>query len=132
MLPAAGGSGGAVVASEDGTLLFCLLKDTDGGSSLGTLDAATGAVRRRTPLPRESDQGLPPVARRQCADGNVYRLGADAVLWALDPADGRPRWKFTGLRGTDPQNLSWTAGGGRVCLADSSAGTIASLFANGA
>ncbi|MFJ4670140.1 protein kinase domain-containing protein [Kitasatospora purpeofusca] len=132
VLPTAGGSGNAVAASEDGALLFCQLKDTDGGSSLGTLDAATGAVRRRTPLPRESDQGLPPVARLQCADGNVYRLGADAVLWALDPADGRPRWKFTGLRGSDPQNLSWTAGGGRVCLADPSAGTVASLFANGA
>ncbi|MFJ4092901.1 PQQ-binding-like beta-propeller repeat protein [Kitasatospora sp. NPDC089913] len=131
VLPVAGGSGNAVAASEDGTVLFCLLKDTDGGASLGTLDAATGAVRRRTPLPRESDRGLPPVARLQCADGNVYRLGADAVLWALDPADGTPRWKFTGLRGTDPQNLSWTAGGGRVCLADSSAGTVASLFANG-
>ncbi|MFJ8432140.1 protein kinase [Kitasatospora sp. NPDC094019] len=133
VLPAAGGgSGSAVAAAEDGTLVFCLLKDADGGSSLGVLDAATGAVRRRTPLPREADRGLPPAARLQCADGNVYRLGADAVLWALDPADGRPRWKFTGLRGTDPQNLSWTAGGGRVCLADASAGTIASLFANGA
>ncbi|MFD7410379.1 protein kinase domain-containing protein [Kitasatospora purpeofusca] len=132
VLPTAGGSGNAVAASEDGALLFCQLKDSDGGSSLGTLDAATGAVRRRTPLPREPDQGLPAVARLQCADGNVYRLGADAVLWALDPADGRPRWKFTGLRGSDPQNLSWTAGGGRVCLADPSAGTVASLFANGA
>ncbi|WP_051742160.1 PQQ-binding-like beta-propeller repeat protein [Kitasatospora sp. MBT66] len=132
VLPTTGGSGNAVAASEDGTLLFCQLKDTDGGSSLGTLDAATGVVRRRTPLPPESDRGLPAAARLQCADGNVYRLGADAVLWALDPADGRPRWKFTVLRGTDPQNLSWTAGGGRVCLADRSAGTVASLFANGA
>ncbi|MFE6750998.1 PQQ-binding-like beta-propeller repeat protein [Kitasatospora purpeofusca] len=132
VLPTAAGSGNAVAASEDGTLLFCQLKDTDGGSSLGTLDAATGTVRRRTPLPPEPDRGLPAAARLQCADGNVYRLGPDAVLWALDPADGRPRWKFTGLRGTDPQNLSWTAGGGRVCLADRSAGTVAPLFANGA
>ncbi|MFJ8627063.1 PQQ-binding-like beta-propeller repeat protein [Kitasatospora sp. NPDC093550] len=114
---------------EDGRVVRCVLKDDGGGLSLAALDARTGKTLQRTPLPREHGE---PFAVLRVADGNVYRMGADAVIWALDPTTGKPRWKFTGLRGSNLAGLTWSAGGGRVCVAESAASRIAVLAANGA
>ncbi|MGW5344082.1 protein kinase domain-containing protein [Streptomyces sp. HUAS TT3] len=145
--------GGAVASAPDGALLYVLLKDDDGGFSLGALDAATGRTAWRTPLPAEpaaspasspgtaaspaspgpgaSTASIPGGARLLCADGNVYRMGADGVVWAADPADGKLRWKYTGTKGTDPGRLGWAAGDGRLCITDPGAATVAVLRANG-
>ncbi|MFI6444384.1 protein kinase [Kitasatospora sp. NPDC050543] len=118
--------------SEDGSVLYCLWKDADGGFSLGTLDPANGRTGPRTPLVLDGPAGGAAGARLLCADGNVYRMGADAVLWALDPANGKARWKYSGLKGKDPSKLAWTAGAGRLCVSDTTTQTITSLPAKGA
>ncbi|NXY96642.1 PQQ-binding-like beta-propeller repeat protein [Streptomyces sp. BR123] len=126
--------GEAVASAPDGALLYVLLTDGDGEFSLGALDAATGRTAWRSPMPAASAGSAAPApfgARLLCADGNVYWMGADGVVWAADPADGRLRWKYTGMKGTDPAKLGWAAGDGRLCITDPGAATVAVLRANG-
>ncbi|MEU6239108.1 PQQ-binding-like beta-propeller repeat protein, partial [Kitasatospora sp. NPDC047058] len=124
--------GGGFAAGEDGKLLYCLWKDADGGCSVGTLDPANGRPGRRTPLPADSPEAKYLGARLLYADGNLYRMGADAVIWALDPANGIPRWKYSGLKGKDPSKLAWSAGAGRLCVSDTTTQTITAVPAKGA
>ncbi|MFD0279420.1 PQQ-binding-like beta-propeller repeat protein, partial [Kitasatospora sp. NPDC127111] len=129
-----GGSirGGGFAGGEDGKLLHCLWKDADGGYSVGTLDPANGRNAWRTPLPPDSPEAKYLGARLLYADGNLYRMGADAVIWALDPANGAPRWKYSGLKGKDPVRLAWSAGAGRLCVSDTTTQTITAVPAKGA
>ncbi|MFB7617966.1 PQQ-binding-like beta-propeller repeat protein [Kitasatospora sp. NPDC056181] len=117
--------------SEDGSVLYVLRSDTDGGYSVGTLDPSNGRAGWRAPLPLDSQESAAIGSRILCADGNLYRMGADAVLWALDPATGKARWKYSGLKGKDTTKLAWTAGAGRLCVSDTSTQTITSLPAKG-
>ncbi|MBP0454191.1 protein kinase [Kitasatospora sp. RG8] len=123
--------GGGFAAGEDGTALYFLWKDTDGGHSVGTLDTSNGRTGRRAPLPLDSQESAAIGSRILCADGNLYRMGSDAVLWALDPATGKARWKYSGLKGKDTTKLAWTAGAGRLCVSDTITQTITSLPAKG-
>ncbi|WP_330334599.1 serine/threonine-protein kinase [Streptomyces sp. NBC_00536] len=125
--PAARGDGVAV--SQDGSVLYALWQDKDGGYSLGALDTTTGRTRWKAPVPADTK---PSGARLLCADGNVYRLSGDSILWAYDAASGKPRWKYTGMKGTDAMKLAWAAGDGRICVYDTSVATVATLHANGA
>ncbi|MFI6846290.1 serine/threonine-protein kinase [Kitasatospora sp. NBC_00085] len=117
--------------SEDGSVLYFLRRDADGGYSVGTLDPANGRTGWRTPLPLDSPEATLLGARLLCADGNLYRMGPDAVIWALDPANGKARWKYSGLKGKDTLKLAWTAGAGRLCVSDTATQTITSLPAKG-
>ncbi|MFJ2578970.1 PQQ-binding-like beta-propeller repeat protein [Kitasatospora aureofaciens] len=128
--PSPYGDGFAV--SADGGTAYCLLTDSDGGSSLAALDSGNGKPRWRTPLPADPADAKYVGTRLLFADGTLYRMGPDAVLWAFDPANGKPRWKHSGLKGADPMNLAWTAGDGRLCVSDTSAHTVTALHANGA
>ncbi|MFI5526262.1 protein kinase [Streptomyces platensis] len=124
--------GGGIATDQDGKILYALWQDKDHGYSLGALDSGTGRTRWKVPLPADSKDSRSLGARLLCADGNVYRMGADSVVWACDPSNGKPRWKYTGMKGTDPTKLAWTAGDGRLCLSDPTATTVAALHANGA
>ncbi|MFJ9813142.1 PQQ-binding-like beta-propeller repeat protein [Streptomyces sp. NPDC101158] len=124
--------GDGVATDERGSVAFVLLRDPDAGYSLAALDAATGRTRWRRPLPAETGSSSVPGARLLCADGNVYRMGTDGMLWAFDAATGTPRWKYGGFRGNKLANLAWAAGDRRLCVADTGATTVAALDANGA
>ncbi|MGA4881752.1 protein kinase domain-containing protein [Streptomyces lydicamycinicus] len=124
--------GGGIATDKDGKVLYALWQDEDHGYSLGALDGGTGRTRWKVPLPADSKDSRAFGARLLCADGNLYRMGADSVVWACDPSNGKPRWKYTGMKGTDPTKLAWTAGDGRLCLSDPTATTVAALHANGA
>lgn len=125
-----------IVTDEDGTTVYALRIDDSKASprdfSLAALDPATGRTRWATPLPTDSKATGTVGARLLYADGNVYRMDGASVVWALDPANGNPRWKYTGMSSRDPANLAWAAGDRRLCVADAAAGTIASLNSNGA
>ncbi|MET9885563.1 PQQ-binding-like beta-propeller repeat protein [Streptomyces sp. NPDC006430] len=124
--------GEGLATDRDGTALYALLKDRDGGASLAAVDPATGKPTWRAPLPPEPKDTADTGARLLHADGNVYRMGPDSVIWAFDASNGKPRWKFTGMKGRNPAELAWTAGDGRVCISDTGASTVAALHANGA
>ncbi|MEU9100853.1 PQQ-binding-like beta-propeller repeat protein [Streptomyces sp. NPDC048361] len=124
--------GGAVAADPDGSVLYALLRDGDGRHSLAALDSASGMKRWTALLPPEDAKSTVVRARLLYADKTVYRMDSGAVLWAFDPADGTPRWKYTGMEGTDPVNLAWAAGDGRLCVSDTAGTTVAALHANGA
>ncbi len=124
--------GEGLATDRDDTVLYALLKDQDGGASLAAVDPATGKQAWRTPLPADPKDAADSGARLLHADGNVYRMGPDSVIWAFDASNGKPRWKFTGMKGRNPAELAWTAGDGRVCISDTGAGTVAALHANGA
>ncbi|MGV9267626.1 protein kinase domain-containing protein [Kitasatospora sp. NPDC003701] len=124
--------GDGFATSEDGRVLHVLWQDGDGGFSVGAVDPANGRTAWRTPLPPDSPEAPYLGARLLRADGNLYRMGADAVLWALDPANGEARWKYSGLKGKDTSKLAWTAGAGRLCVSDTTTRTITSLPAKGA
>ncbi|MFJ4775746.1 protein kinase [Streptomyces sp. NPDC088762] len=124
--------GDGIATDEQGGVLFALRRDKDGGFSLAALESATGKTKWRTPVPADA-KGSPYLgARLLYADGNVYRMGADCVLWAFDASNGRFRWKFTDWKGTDPLGLAWGAGDGRLALSNPSTTTVAALHANGA
>ncbi|MFH8621739.1 PQQ-binding-like beta-propeller repeat protein [Streptomyces vietnamensis] len=122
--------GDGVATDERGTVAFVLVRDAD-GFTLTALDAATGRARWRSPVPSEP-AGSSPGTRLLYADGNVYRIGADGMVWAFDAANGAPRWKYGGFKGISPANLAWAAGDRRLCIADTGATTVAALDANGA
>lgn len=124
--------GDGIATDKDGRVLYALWQDKDHGYSLGALDSGTGRTRWKVPVPADSKDSRSFGARLLCADGNLYRMGADSVVWAFDPSNGKPRWKYTGMKGTDPSKLAWTAGDGRLCLSDPTATTVAALHANGA
>ncbi|MER7674683.1 serine/threonine-protein kinase [Kitasatospora sp. NPDC096128] len=124
--------GGGLATGEDGKVVYFLGKDTDGGISLATVDPANGRTGWRAPLPLDDPEAKFLGARLLYADGTVYRMGPDAVLWALDPANGKPRWKYSGLKGQDPTRLGWAAGAGRLCVSDTATETITALPAKGA
>ncbi|MFE5591013.1 PQQ-binding-like beta-propeller repeat protein [Streptomyces sp. NPDC056549] len=124
--------GDGVATDERGTVAYVLVRDTDGGLSLVALDAATGKARWRSPVPADAKGSPAPGARLLYADGNVYRIGADGMLWAFDAANGAPRWKYGGFKGISATNLAWAAGDRRLCIADTGATTVAALDANGA
>ncbi|MEU8513711.1 PQQ-binding-like beta-propeller repeat protein [Kitasatospora sp. NPDC048722] len=124
--------GDGFAASADGATVHCLMKDADGGVSVAALDTGNGRPHHRTPLPPDPPDAAYLGARLLLADGNLYRMGPDTVLWALDPADGKPRWKYSGLKGKGPNTLAWTAGDGRLCVSDPSTSTVTALHANGA
>ncbi|MFF5284353.1 PQQ-binding-like beta-propeller repeat protein [Streptomyces sp. NPDC013171] len=124
--------GDGVATDERGTVAYVLVRDADDGLSLVALDAATGKARWRRPIPADAPGSPAPGARLLCADGNVYRIGADGMLWAFDAANGKPRWKYGGFKGIAPANLAWAAGDRRLCISDTGATTVAALDANGA
>ncbi|MFC8294676.1 PQQ-binding-like beta-propeller repeat protein [Streptomyces sp. NPDC057250] len=126
--------GGGCATDEKGETVFVLLRDEDGGMSLTALGAADGKTRWRTPLPAEPAGGSLGAlgARLLCADGNVYRMGADGTLWAFSAASGAARWKFGGFKGNDLLKVAWSAGDRRLCVSDVAATTVAALDANGA
>ncbi|MFE0459873.1 protein kinase [Kitasatospora sp. NPDC058965] len=122
----------AVAVSPDGSTCYALWTDRDKGHSLAAVDSATGHDRWRTPLPAAApDAKNTSGARLLHADGNLYWMADDAVVWALDPAAGKPRWRFSGFKGTDPRGLGWSAGDGRLCLVDPNGATVAVLPSNG-
>lgn len=123
----------SLVTNEKGDVLYVHLRDVDHGLSLAALDSDTGRQRWRAPLPAGGDDDSRDLGTRLLYDGdNLYRLGADATVWAFDPTNGRPRWRYTGPRDADPSNLAWAAGDGKVCVADPSGSWVATLPANGA
>ncbi|MET9363667.1 PQQ-binding-like beta-propeller repeat protein [Streptomyces sp. NPDC006632] len=124
--------GGVVATNPDGSILYALLRDGDGGLSLAALDSASGKKRWTAPLPPDNAKPSAVRARLLYADKTLYRMDAASVVWALDPADGKPLWKYTGMKGTDPSKLAWSAGDGRLCVSDTTATTVAALHANGA
>ncbi|MBT2441952.1 PQQ-binding-like beta-propeller repeat protein [Streptomyces sp. ISL-36] len=124
--------GDGVATDEKGTLAFVLLRDEDGGFSLAALDTASGRTRWRSPLPADAEGSSRLGARLLYADGNVYRMGADGMLWAFDASNGNPRWKYGGFKGNSPTELAWGAGDRRLCVSDTGATTVAALDANGA
>ncbi|MFE0461384.1 PQQ-binding-like beta-propeller repeat protein [Kitasatospora sp. NPDC058965] len=122
-------------ASPDGSLVFVADLNT-----FYAFDAATGALRWQTEPAKDSTPGSTgsgmayrEASRPQCADGNVYVLDGRSVLWALDPASGAVRWKYSGARQADPfkNEVVWSAGGGRVYVADPVALTVVGLNAAG-
>ncbi|WP_220214794.1 outer membrane protein assembly factor BamB family protein, partial [Streptomyces shenzhenensis] len=125
-----------IATDEGGTTVYALRIDDQKAAprdfSLAALDPATGRTRWATPLPADGKATGTAGARLLYADGNVYRMDGASVVWALDPANGKPRWKYTGMSSRDPANLAWAAGDRRLCVADAAAGTIAGLNANGA
>ncbi|MFD9407484.1 PQQ-binding-like beta-propeller repeat protein [Streptomyces sp. NPDC059989] len=124
--------GDGIATDEQGSVLYALWRDKDGGFSLAALDSATGKTKWKTPVPADAKGSAQLGARLLYADGNVYRMGADCVLWAFDASNGKFRWKFTGWKGTNPVNLAWSAGDGRLALSNPSTTTVAALHANGA
>ncbi|MFE4536989.1 PQQ-binding-like beta-propeller repeat protein [Streptomyces scopuliridis] len=128
--PSAHGDG--IATNKDGTLLYGLWQDEDGGHSLRCLDSATGETQWQAPVPAGPEDATGSGARLLYGDGNLYWMASDAVVWAVDPAHGKARWKYTGLRGKNPIDLAWSAGDGRLCLSDPTANTVAALHANGA
>ncbi|WKK24086.1 PQQ-binding-like beta-propeller repeat protein [Streptomyces olivoreticuli] len=127
-----------IASDEDGTTVYALRmddKDTKAplrNFSLAALDPATGRTRWATPLPTDGKPTSPVGARLLYADGNVYRMDGASVVWALNPANGKPRWKYTGLSSGYSMNLTWAAGDRHLCVTDAAAGTIATLNSNGA
>ncbi|GAA1271451.1 hypothetical protein GCM10009665_69580 [Kitasatospora nipponensis] len=122
----------AIAVSPDGGTFYGLWKDQDGGQSLAALDSTTGHDRWRTPLPALApDTRNTAGARLLQADGNLYWMADDAVVWALDPAAGTPRWRFSGFKGTDPAGLGWAAGDSRLCVVDPNGMAVAVLPSNG-
>ncbi|MFF0388061.1 protein kinase [Kitasatospora sp. NPDC004615] len=114
--PRLGGS--AYAHGPDDSLLHCQWTDADGEFSIGAVDLKSGAPRWKTPLPPDGN-GIGNGAYGADllhADDTLYRIGRDSVVWALDPATGKPRWKYSGYKGTDPATLTWTAGAGRLCV----------------
>ncbi|MFJ8016951.1 PQQ-binding-like beta-propeller repeat protein [Streptomyces sp. NPDC096339] len=128
---AASARGDGIATDEQGTVVYALWRDADGGLSLAASEAATGRTRWRTPLPADAPGSAPLGARLLYSDGNVYRMGADCVLWSFDASNGKPRWKYTGWKGNDPVNLAWSAGDGRLCLTNPNTTTVVALHANG-
>ncbi|MFD8595139.1 protein kinase [Kitasatospora sp. NPDC059646] len=126
--------GSAFAHGPDDSLLHCLWTDADGGYSVGALDLRSGTPLGRTPLPADGPgTGAGAYgADLLHADDTLYRIGRDAVVWALDPGTGRPRWKYSGHRGSDPSALTWTAGAGRLCVAVPNPGVLTVLSAKGA
>ncbi|MFD8635201.1 protein kinase [Streptomyces sp. NPDC059533] len=120
-----------IATDEQGTVVYALWRDEDGGLSLAASEAASGRTRWRTPLPPDETGSARLGARLLYADGNVYRMGADCVLRAFDASNGRPRWKYSGWKGIDPFSLGWSAGDGRLCLTNPNTTTVAVLHANG-
>ncbi|MFB6614630.1 PQQ-binding-like beta-propeller repeat protein [Streptomyces sp. NPDC056367] len=120
-----------IATDEQGTVVYALWGDQDRGLSLAATEAASGRTRWRMPLPPDDPGSARLGARLLYADGNVYRIGADCVLWAFDASNGRPRWKFSGWKGIDPFSLVWSAGDGRLCLTNPNTTTVAALHANG-
>ncbi|MFI6036015.1 PQQ-binding-like beta-propeller repeat protein [Streptomyces sp. NPDC051315] len=126
------GRNDGIATNSDGSILYVLRTDADGGYSLGALDSRTGKAKWRRPVPADDRNAELSGARLLYADGNLYRMGADCVVWAFDPANGTPRWKYTGMKGSNPADLAWAAGDGRLCISDPTAQTVAALHANGA
>ncbi|MFG2875432.1 protein kinase [Streptomyces sp. NPDC048337] len=124
--------GDGIATDEQGGVLYALWRDKDGGRSLAALESATGKTKWKAPLPAEPKDSAAFGARLLYSDGNVYRMGADCVLWAFDASNGKFRWKFTGWKDTDPLSLAWTAGDGRLVLSNPGTTTVAALNANGA
>ncbi|MGP3756293.1 protein kinase domain-containing protein [Streptomyces sp. IBSNAI001] len=124
--------GDGIATDAKGTVLYALWSDKDGGLSLAALDCLTGERRWKVPLPADAKGSAYQGARLLCADGNVYRMGADGVVWAFNASNGEPRWKYSGWKGTDPTELAWSAGDGRLCLSRPGSSTVAALNANGA
>ncbi|MFD7256984.1 PQQ-binding-like beta-propeller repeat protein [Streptomyces sp. NPDC059874] len=128
---AASARGDGIATDEQGIVVYALWRDADGGLSLAATEAASGRTRWRTPLPADAEGSAPLGARLLYADGNVYRMGADCVLWAFDASNGKPRWKYFDWKGIDPVTLAWSAGDGRLCLANPNTTTVVALHANG-
>ncbi|MEU9058710.1 serine/threonine-protein kinase [Streptomyces sp. NPDC048430] len=125
--------GDGIATDAKGTVLYALWSDDDdGGLSLGALDCATGEVRWKAPVPADAKGSAYLGSRLLYADGNVYRMGADGVVWAFSASDGKPRWKYSGWKGTNPMDLAWSAGDGRLCVSKPNTSTVAALNANGA
>ncbi|WP_220140211.1 outer membrane protein assembly factor BamB family protein [Kitasatospora acidiphila] len=122
----------AIAVSPDGSTFYGLWKDKDNGQSLAAVDSATGHDRWRTPLPADApDTKNSSGARLLQADGNLYWMADDAVVWAFDPAAGKPRWRFSGFKGTNPAALGWSAGDSRLCIVDPNGMAVAVLPSNG-
>ncbi|GGY89759.1 hypothetical protein CP967_31875 [Streptomyces nitrosporeus] len=121
--------GGGVASDTGGAVVFVLLRDGDDGFALAALDSATGEAKWRKPVPAGAAKAG---ARLLHSDGNVYLMGADCVVWALDASKGAFRWKYSGWKGKDPMDLAWDAGDGRLCLSAPRTRTVATLYANGA
>ncbi|MGY3677702.1 protein kinase domain-containing protein [Streptomyces sp. TE33382] len=128
----ASAQGDGIAINKDGSLLYGLWQDEDGGHSLRCLDSATGTARWRAPVPAGPKDARGSGVRLLHGDGNLYWMASDAVVWAVDPEQGRARWKYSGLRGKRPAFLAWSAGDGRLCVSDPAAHTVAALHANGA
>ncbi|MFJ5921244.1 PQQ-binding-like beta-propeller repeat protein [Kitasatospora sp. NPDC092948] len=124
-------NGSAFAQGPDDSLLYCLWADIDGGSSVGALDLKSGTPRWKTPLPPDGTATGTYSADLLYAEDTLYRIGRDAVVWALDPANGKARWKYSGYKGTDPATLTWTAGAGRLCVAAGSPSILTALSAKG-
>ncbi|MFI9782812.1 protein kinase [Kitasatospora sp. NPDC051984] len=121
--------GSAFAHGPDDNLLHCLWTDTDSGFSVGALDLKSGTPRWKTPLPPDGPgTGTGRFgADLLHADDTLYRIGPDAVIWALDPDTGKARWKYSGYQGTDAATLTWTAGAGRLCVAAGSPSILTAL-----
>ncbi|MEV6262679.1 serine/threonine-protein kinase [Streptomyces sp. NPDC051784] len=124
--------GDGIATDTAGKVLYALWTVKDGGFSLAALDVASGEVRWKTPIPADAKGSPYTGARILYADGNVYRMGGDGMIWAFNAANGKPRWKYSGWKGTDPSGLAWSAGDGQLCLSKPSTSTVAALNANGA
>ncbi|MBU7599415.1 serine/threonine-protein kinase [Streptomyces sp. P38-E01] len=124
--------GDGMATGEKETVLYVLRADDDGGATVRALDRDSGKASWQAPLPAVRKDGKLGSARLLHSDGNLYSMDGDGVVWAFDSADGKPRWKYSGFRGTDPLKLVWHAAHGRLALCDPTATTIAVLHANGA
>ncbi|MEV8225356.1 protein kinase [Streptomyces sp. NPDC079167] len=128
----ASGRGDGIATDPTGAVLYTLWNDKGGGFSLAALETATGEVRWKVPVPADAKGSTYLGARLLYADGNVYRMGADGVVWAFNASNGKPRWKYSGWKGTNPLDLAWSAGDGRLGLSNPNTTTVAALNANGA
>jgi outer membrane protein assembly factor BamB len=115
--PVGGGYAGFVIASG----LAVTIEQRQDAEVVVAMDLSSGVDRWTRSYPghfKESMGGNGPRATPTISDNEVFALGADGLLVALDLASGQEKWRTNILQDAEAENLTWGMSGAPLVSGD--------------